>query len=122
TVLDKEAPRVDCIPTTNPGGNNVPPASPTGNPDGFFQLIGTDNGDPNPKLYIKDSVSGFVAGPFYNGDKVKITQAKGAGPNQKPMAGAIKAHITIRGNAMLYGVDASGNRSAFHLCVLRKSP
>ena len=107
---------VDSIPTTNPAGTSVPPAMTEGAKGNLcFELLGKDNCDSNPQLYIKDSLSVFVAGPFRNGDKVKITRTGGA-PNQKPMDGEVVARIQIKGNALLYGVDSAGNKSPFQLC------
>jgi hypothetical protein len=51
-----------------------------------------------------------VAGPFQVGDKVKITQAPGVTPVQKPGAGVIVAHIMLKGDAIAMAVDAAGNR------------
>ena len=58
---DTTPPTVQCTPTTNPAGNNVPPAK---NEDGFYLLTSTDAVDPNPKITVADSASSFVAGPF----------------------------------------------------------
>jgi len=49
---------------------------------------------------------------------VKITQAPGVTPNSKPMAGAVVAHIQLKGDALIYAVDASGNRSATRWALL----
>ncbi len=126
TVEDREAPRVDCQPGKNPAGKNVPKAGKNPrsgqNPDGFYQLLATDNCDLNPKIYVKDSASSFIAGPFKNSDTVKITQAPGVRPNQKPMAGVVVAHIQLKGDALLYGVDADGNRSTPIPCNVPPPP
>jgi hypothetical protein len=119
---DSEAPIASCQPTTNPSGKNVPAAGQNGgsgqNPDGFYQLLASDNCDSSPGIYVQDSASSFVAGPFANGDKVKITQAPGATPNQKPGAGVIVAHIQLKGDALVYAVDSAGNISELHMCLL----
>lgn len=128
TVNDVEAPVAECAPTTNPDGRNIPKAGENPksgrNPDGFYQLSGGDNCD-GPGIvavYVKDSASDFVAGPFKDGDKVKITQAPGVTPNQKKMAGVIVAHIQLNGDALLYAVDSSGNVSQPHLCLVPPKP
>lgn len=125
TVVDCEAPSVECVPTTNPAGKVVPPAgnNPKSgqNPDGFYQLLATDNCDPNPAIYVADSASAFMAGPFQSGDKVKITQAPGVKPTQKPGAGVIVAHILLKGDAVVVAVDASGNMARC-MCLVPPPP
>ena len=127
TVIDNTAPHADCIPTTNPSGAKVPTAGENPksgqNPDGFYQLSGGDNCDgAGIAIYIKDSASDFVAGPFSPGDKVKITQAPGVTPNQKKMAGVVVAHIQLKGDALVYGVDSAGNQGEPHLCLVPPLP
>ena len=120
TVEDREAPLALCAPGVNPSGKKVPTAGKNPrsgeNPDGFYQVGAADNCDSSPQIYIKDSASSFIAGPFHAGDNVKITQAPGAKPSQKPMAGAVLAHIKLKGDALLYAVDASGNISTPLVC------
>jgi hypothetical protein len=115
-VADTEAPVVAVQAATNPSGNNVPNAGQNPrsgqNPDGFYQLLASDNCDANPLIYVRDSASAFVAGPFASGDIVKITQAPGATPSVSPMTGAVVAHIKLKGDALVYAVDAVGNVSA----------
>jgi len=107
-----QAPFVDARPAPNAGGKNPPSAKQTvSNPDGFFQLLSEDDNDPDPKIYVSDSESSFVAGPFANGDVVKITANTGAAPGQKPMGGGVLAHITLTGTALVYATDADGNTS-----------
>lgn len=125
TVVDCEVPTVKCVPTTNPAGRVVPPAgnNPRSgqNPDGFYQLLAADNCDPNPAIYVADSASAFVAGPFKSGDKVKVTQAPGVTPVQKPGAGVMVAHILLKGDAVVVAVDASGNLARC-LCLVPPPP
>ena len=105
------APLVSARPAPNGAGKNPPSGKQTAsNPDGFFQLLAEDDNDPNPKIYVSDSASAFVAGPFANGDLVKITVNTGAAPNQKPMGGVV-AHITLTGTALVYATDSDGNSS-----------
>jgi hypothetical protein len=103
TVPDVTAPECTCDPTTNPSGKNIPAAGKNPksgqNPDGFYVLGAKDNVDTDPQIFVKDSVSGQVFGPYHNGDKVKITQARGATPNAKPGSDGIVAHIQLQGDA-----------------------
>jgi hypothetical protein len=126
-VKDCEAPTAHCVSTTNPSGNKVPTAGSNPksgqNPDGFYQLVASDNcGNDDLKIYVGDTGSGFVAGPFKNGDKVKITQAPGVTPNSKPMAGVVVAHIQLKGDAKLWAADSSGNMSAVEICHVAPLP
>ena len=113
TVKDAEAPLVGCRPAPNPSGKNVPGSkSATPNPNGFFQLLAKDNCDSAPQIYVRDSASAFVAGPFANGDLVKITSDPAVTPVQKKMGGVVNTHILIKGTALLFARDASGNASS----------
>jgi hypothetical protein len=110
---DTTPPDATCVPTTNPSGKNVPPAgnNPASgqNPDGFYELTAVDAVDPNPRITLRDSGSSAVFGPFLNGTKIKLTQAPGATPSQKPGPGVIDWHITIKGDGLMFATDASGN-------------
>ncbi len=130
TVEDRTAPTVECTPTTNPSGGNVPkagtnPASGQ-NPDGFYQLLASDNCDTaGLQIYVKDSAEGpcggtFAAGPYAPGTKVKLTQSPGK-QSVKPMAGVITAHINTKGDPVLVVTDAAGNQSC-HICLLPRPP
>jgi hypothetical protein len=125
-VHDSEAPRVACADGTNPSGKKVPAAgrNPKSgqNPDGFYQLLAEDNCDPSPNIFIRDGGSSFVAGPFASGDRVKLTQAPGGQPKRHTGPGAIAAHIHLRGDALLYSVDAGGNMSTPILCLVPPPP
>jgi hypothetical protein len=125
TVNDTEKPTAACVPTTNPAGDKTPTAGTNPksgrNPDGFYQLQGTDNCD-TPQIYVKDSASSFVAGPFNPGDKVKITQAPTVIPNQSPMDGVIVAHIQLKGDAQVVVMDSSGNVSGECSCLVPPKP
>jgi streptogramin lyase len=112
TVNDTEAPTVLAVPTNNPSGGGSPNAWA-----GFYELTGTDNCDA-ALIYIQDTGSSAVFGPFASGIKVKLTQAPGATPSQAPMAGDIAWHIRLKGDALVYAVDGSGNTSANQLVSL----
>ena len=126
TVVDTEAPEVACVAGVNPSGKKIPAAGKNPqsgqNPDGFYQLLASDNCDAAPVLYVVDSASSFVAGPFANGDNVKIVQAPGARPSQKPGPQGIVAHIQLKGDALLFALDAAGNLSAPQDCFLPPPP
>jgi phosphodiesterase/alkaline phosphatase D-like protein len=113
TVLDRQAPSVSSRPAPNPGGKNVPGDKQTAsNPNGFFELLSKDNCDPNPQIFVRDSASAFVAGPFTNGVFVKITTDPNATPQQKTIGGAVSTHIILNGAPQLVAIDADGNSSA----------
>jgi hypothetical protein len=124
TVEDKEAPLAACRPATNPSAKKIPTAGKNPksgqNPDGFYQLLGKDNCDPNPTVFIQDSITGFVFGPFASGDIVKIVQS-----NRdviKHAAPPIVAQIQLVGDALVYAVDADGNVGAAASCLVPKPP
>jgi len=35
-------------------------------PDGFYQVLAKDNCDADPLIYVADTGSSFIAGPFHN--------------------------------------------------------
>lgn len=117
--VDTTPPTVSCTPTNNPGGGTIPPAA---NEDGFYQLNATDAVDPNPQLYVADDASTAVFGGFPDGTKIKLVQAPGATPNQRPGAGDIDWKITLKGDALVTAVDASGNVSAPVSCRVPPPP
>jgi hypothetical protein len=116
TWADLTPPVVSCRPTTNPSGNNIPPAGENPksgqNPDGFYILLATDLVDPNPDIFVDDSASSFLAGPYPSGTKIKLTQAPGTTPNAKPGPGEIDWHIKLKGDAIVIATDASGNSAS----------
>jgi hypothetical protein len=124
-VVDTTPPNVACAESTNPGGT-VPKAggtrpNPQGqNQDGFYRLDATDVVDTDPDVYLRDSGSGHVWGPFASGQRIKYTQAA-SGPRQSPMAGGIW-HLTGTGDAELYAVDFSGNAAAPVACLVPAPP
>jgi len=79
---------------------------------GWFQLLATDNCDPDPLIYLKGSGGSFVAGPFHHGDQVEIAHGPTLVPRQAPRtAGGNIASIQLNGDALLWAVDSSGNAS-----------
>ena len=116
---DLTPPDAACPPTTNPAGKKVPPAN---NEDGFFELTATDAVDPDPEIFVHDSASSAVFGPFPSGTKIKLTQAPGATPDIKPGAGVIDWHIKLKGDALLVAVDDSDNESDEVSCLVPPPP
>lgn len=117
TVEDREPPRASCLPGTNPSGQRIPGERlGLDHSDGFLALSAQDNCDPNPAIYLRDSASGFTAGPFANGDRIKLTQALGTRPRQANAPGVLRAHLLFNGDALLYAVDADGNTSTPVIC------
>jgi len=120
-----------CVETTNPHGMNVPPAglttSPGTNPnsgqndDGFYLLSSTDV---NAMIFVRDSGSGMVFGPYPNPVKIKYTEANGATPSAKKIgstmgqAGAVFVHITGTGDAQVF-TSANATLTA---CVVPPPP
>src|SRR3970282_2045016 len=123
---DTTPPEAACSPTTNPSGNNVPPAgnNPTSGqkPDGFYVLTATDAVDPDPEIFIQDPGRSAVFGPFPNGTKIKLTQPPGSTPDVKPGAGDIDWKIKLKGDALLFAVDDSGNESDPISCLVPPPP
>jgi hypothetical protein len=106
TVVDTTPPTVSCPLGPNPSGH-VPPAPEAG----FRTLTATDIADPAVQIYVKDTASSAVFGPYSTGTNVKITQAPGATPSAVPGTGAVHWHITLKGDALIEAVDASGNKA-----------
>ncbi|HWI42043.1 MAG TPA: HYR domain-containing protein [Nocardioides sp.] len=125
-VVDTTPPTVACPESTNPGGS-VPKAggtrpNPQGqNQDGFYRLEATDVVDTHPEVFLRDSGSGHVWGPFASGQKVKYTQAA-SGRSAKQLGGSDILHLTGTGDAALYAVDFSGNASAPVACLVPAPP
>jgi hypothetical protein len=84
-------------------------------------LTVVDNCDPNPKVYVKDSASGFVAGPFTSGNKVLIRKNPNQAPFSRSGPAPYKATIQLKGDPQVYGVDANGNQSVPSACHLPTS-
>ena len=116
TVVDTTPPTVGCPEGPNPGGH-VPGSH---NPDGFFLLTATDIVDGSPRVYLRDTGSGTVWGPFASGQKIKYTE-NGAKPSIKTMPGGI-LKITGNGDAEVFATDFSGNTSAPVACLVPPPP
>ena len=116
TVVDTTAPAVGCPEGPNPDGT-VPSSH---NPDGFYLLTATDAVDTAPGVYLRDTGSGTVWGPFASGQKIKYTE-NNAKPSIKPMPGGI-LKITGTGDAEVFATDFSGNSSAPVACRVPPPP
>jgi len=112
--VDTTPPTAACTASVNPAGN-MPQA---GNPPGFFVLTGGDAVDPSAAIYVRDTGSGQVFGPFASGTHVKYTQAPGATPSISPMTGAVDWQIKGTGDMQVYATDGSGNTSAVATCAV----
>ena len=132
-VPDVTPPEASCLETVNPHGKTVPPAGSTTlpgpkggqNEDGFYQLLATDNVDPNPQIFVVDTGSGTPFGPFASGTNIKYTEDPTATPTQKEMGSSTDAvawHIIGNGDAAVLAVDASGNVSDAAFCLVPPPP
>ena len=131
TWVDTTPPVTECTETVNPHGKSKPQAPGTGqNEDGFYQLLATDDVWPVDTLevFVTDSGSGTVFGPFSVGDNIKYTEAGGATPKAKKIgssngqAGAVTVHIIGNGDALVTAVDGSGNVSVSSSCLVPPLP
>jgi len=133
--VDTTPPVAACTESVNPSGKNVPPAgstTPPGNKggqneDGFYHLAAEDEDkfDPNPAIWVTDSLASAVFGPFYTSTTVKLTQSPDEPPSSKPMGGpnsAVAAHIILPGEPLIFAVDFSGNQSAYVTCFVPPPP
>jgi hypothetical protein len=128
TWVDTTPPVTACVQTVNPAGKQIPPAPGQGgqgqNQDGFYQLNATDIVWPASgiQMFVTDSGSGKVFGPFPVGTNIKYTEAPDVIPFQKAMNGAVAWHIVGQGDAMLTATDGSGNTSTGVMCLVPPPP
>jgi hypothetical protein len=111
TVLDKEPPRVSCQLAPNPSGKINAPDHKVDvglNPSGYYQVFAQDNCDPNPAIFVMDTGSSFVAGPFRNGDIVRVKHT-GHQPSSSPGSSPVVAVLSLNGDGLVVAVDAGGN-------------
>lgn len=124
---DTTPPVARCVESTNPDGD-VPGAPGNGgqgqNQDGFYRLVATDDVWPadDLDLFVKDSGSSTTWGPFAVDTDIKYVEANGARPSQKPGSGAVEWNLKGRGDAEVWAVDGSGNRSASVMCLVPNAP
>ena len=124
TVVDTTAPEVGCQPGSNPGGK-VPAAGSNGrggqNPDGFYLLTASDVVDTDPQLYVRDTGSGHVFGPYAGDQRIKYTEAA-AGPTESPLGESNILHLKGTGDAELFATDFAGNTSDPVPCLVPAPP
>jgi hypothetical protein len=116
--LDTTPPVTACTPGVNPAGHE-PKGS---NEDGFWRLLATDAVDPNPQIFVIDSGTGTIFGPYTNGTNIKYTEANGATPSASPGPGAVAWQIKGQGDMQIVAVDGSGNASAPLFCLVPPPP
>jgi len=117
--LDLTPPTIACPASVNPAGKTIPAAS---NQDGFFQLVSTDLVDPNPQIYVVDTGTGTVFGPYPSGTNIKYVQSPGVTPSATAMTGAVQWLIKGQGDMETYAVDAFGNASDPVSCLVPPPP
>jgi hypothetical protein len=118
TVVDTTPPVASCVPGPNPAGQ-IPPH----NPDGFYRLLATDIVDTAPDIFIGDSADPSITfGPYPSGTTIKLVQAPGATQSVTPGTGAVDHRVTLKGDAVISSVDASGNTSTTVSCLVAPPP
>ena len=126
--VDTTPPVPACVEGVNPSGKHIPAAPGKGgqgqNQDGFYQLYAVDVVWPSSDImmYVTDTGSGVVFGPFAVGTYIKYTQSPGVTPFMEPMAGAVSWHIHGQGDASFSAVDGSGNLSDGVMCLVPPPP
>ena len=118
-----------CLQSVNPHGQTTPPAKGT-NPDGFFIISGEDDvtSTADLEVFVLDTGSGTIFGPYPSGTVIKYTEAPGAKPSEATIgsgngqAGAVTVHITGTGDGAVFVVDTSGNESAQVSCLVPPPP
>ncbi|WP_256841830.1 hypothetical protein [Ornithinimicrobium cryptoxanthini] len=111
-VNDVMAPEVGCVPGPNPGGK-----IPGSTNSGFFEMVSSDNVDAAVGIYIHDTASSAVFGPYPSGTTIKLTQAPGATPSVVPFRGAVDWKVKLKGDAELHATDAAGHETT-SLCLV----
>ena len=116
--VDTTPPVAACVPGVNPAGHE-PKGS---NEDGHWRLNATDAVDPNPQIFVVDSGTGTVFGPYPNGTNIKYVQAPGVTPSATPGPGAVAWRIKGQGDMQMFAVDGSGNQSDPLSCLVPPPP
>ena len=116
--IDTTPPVTACAPGVNPAGHE-PKGS---NEDGHWGLLADDAVDPNPQIFVIDSGTGTVFGPYPNGTNIKYTQAPGVTPSASPGPGAVEWRIKGQGDMQIVAVDGSGNASDPLFCLVPPPP
>lgn len=128
-VLDVTPPEVGCVESDNPAGNQPKAGDSRPNPqgqnqDGYYEATATDNVDPDPAVYVRDTGSGHVFGPYADGQQFKYTADPDATPTEKTLGGADSGilHLIGTGDAEVFAEDASGNVSDPADCLVPAPP
>jgi len=128
--VDTTPPTAACVESVNPGGR-VPTAPGKGgqaqNQDGFYEISGDDDIWPDDQLqvFVRDSGSGTVFGPYAVGTDIKYTEDGDATPESKSIGGPnspVQVHIIGNGDAEVLVVDGSGNTSDAGDCLVPPPP
>ncbi len=123
--VDATPPVAQCVAGPNPSGN-IPQAPGEGrrgqNQDGFYTIIATDLVDPNPEVFVLDTGSGFMFGPYPSGTNIKYTEANGAKPTVTSGSGVVAWNLKGKGDAAVFAVDASGNVAELVDCLVPPAP
>jgi uncharacterized protein YegL len=124
-------PTAMCMASTNPAGK-TPEAPGQGgqgqNQDGFYQLLGEDGVGGEVEMFVIDTGTGTVFGPYEPGTIIKYTQAPGAPPRETRIgsdsgeAGAVTVHIIGQGDAQVIAVDSLGQESEPAVCLVPPPP
>lgn len=114
-------PVATCEPTNNPAGDTIPPAS-NRNQDGFYVLGATDAGGGPLEIWVADSDSPAVFGPFAPGTKIKLVQSPDEEPSIRPMKGDVDYMIKLKGDAVVTATDSAGNVSDAVTCFVPPKP
>lgn len=123
--VDKTPPEAACTESVNPHGKKIPPAGSTTlpgsrggqNEDGFYLLEAEDDSGLPVEIVVMNLSGSFTSAAYLSGTTVKITEAPGAIPSEKPMgssnglAGAVASHITLDSDAVVVATDAAGNET-----------
>jgi hypothetical protein len=126
--VDTTPPVAACVESVNPSSKKIPSAPGKGgkgqNQDGFYAFDGSDEVSPDGALvfFVTDDGTGTVFGPYAIGTTIKWTEANGASPSAKLMAGAVDYHLRGQGDASLTVVDGVGNVSDAAACLVPPSP
>jgi hypothetical protein len=113
-AADTDTVSIEVVDTTPPEANAVPNTNPGGKPLPFYQLSAQDIVSPSYaiEIFIVDTDSGTVFGPFQNGDTFKYTIAPGATPTYRAVGvPGLDFVIIANGPGELIAVDESGNTS-----------
>jgi hypothetical protein len=107
---DVSPPEAVCLPGPNPAGTHAPAPAAR-----LLKLLASDEVDPAPTVFLRDSGSGATHGPFRSGTTVKYTLAPDGAPSARKIGGprsAVALHVIGSGPPEVVATDASGNTFA----------